>query len=110
MATTMYLLIHNQRHDHGGVLNYNASASFDASVHASNSAADALMDFYLSNWNDDVRARISRGVRDGLMKPGVKTKITDHLTGVIRQLMSLPKGRTIAKMEFTTDAIKVTSY
>jgi hypothetical protein len=95
---------------YAGALNYNASATFDASVHASNSAADALMDFFLSNWNDDVRARISSGVRDGLMKPDVKTKVINHLTGVIRQLLPLPKSRTIVKMDFTTDGLNVTSY
>lgn len=82
----------------------------DGSVRANNSAADALMDFFLSNWNDDVRARISSGVRDGLMKPGVKAKVLDHLAGVIRQLLPLPKDRTIVGMDFTANAVKVTSY
>lgn len=95
---------------YAGVLNYNANATFDASVRANNSAADALMDYFLSNWNDDVKTRIASGVRDGLMKPEIKTKIIDHLTGVIRQLLPLPKDRTIAGMEFTANAIKVTSY
>lgn len=94
----------------GGALNYNANATFDASVRANNSAADALMDYFLSNWNDDVKTRIASGVRDGLMKPDIKAKVIDHLTGVIRQLLSLPKDRTIIRMDFTTDALKVTSY
>jgi hypothetical protein len=94
----------------GGALNYTVTTTFTASVHASNSAADDLMNLFMSNWNDNVKAKLWSSVRDGLMKPEIKTQVIDSLMTAIRMKASLPASRTICKMEFTPDAIKITSY
>ena len=94
----------------GGALNYTVSPAFEASVHASNSAADSLMDTFISNWNDNAKAAIASSVRDALMAADIKSRITQSLMDIIRKRLSLPENRTIRKIEFTNAAVKITSY
>ena len=93
-----------------GALNYTVSSTFEASVRASNSAADSLMDTFISNWNDNVKAAVGSSVHDALMTADIKSRITQSLMDIIRKRLSLPESRTIRKIEFTNAAIKITSY
>lgn len=94
----------------GAALNYTVNPTFEASVHAHNSAADSLMDTFISNWNDNVKAAIGSSVHDALMTAEIKSRITQSLMDIIRKRLSLPDDRRITKIEFTNAAIKITSY
>ncbi len=92
----------------GGNLDFGLSTSFSANVRASNDFADALMNAFLGNWNQDVRNNINNGVRSGLLTAQNKNYILSEFTKVIKMLLGIPSSKQITDIQFKSDGIHVT--
>ena len=90
-----------------GNLDFDLDTSFSASVSASNAFADALMNLFLGNWNQDVRDQINDGVKAGLTNPANKSYILSEFENLIKLLLAL-NGKQITDIGFENDGIHVT--
>ena len=90
-----------------GRLNFGITTDFNASVSASNTFADGLMDLFLGNWNNDVKNQINNGVRAGLLNSENRDYIRSELENLIQMLLGL-SNKHITNMIFKNDGIHVT--
>lgn len=92
----------------GGNLDFGLSTSFSADVRASNNFADALMNAFLGNWNQDVINNVNNGVRSGLLEAQNKSYVLSEFTKVIKMLLGIPSNKQITDIQFRSDGIHVT--
>jgi hypothetical protein len=90
-----------------GNMDFGLSTNFSASVSASNNFADALMNLFLGNWNQDVRNQINNGVKNGLSSLSNKSYILSEFDNLIRMLLGIG-GKTITNIDFQGSGIHVT--
>ncbi len=110
MTTPIWDILFSLYNDNGTLNYYNSvlKTTFNANIHAANSAADNIMDYFMASWNDDIRAGMAYSIEKALCEPNIKARITGGLMTVLRQ--NLPNNRVISKIEFSQDAIKVTNH
>ncbi|WP_068549536.1 hypothetical protein [Thermosulfidibacter takaii] len=88
----------------GGRLDYRAGVKFDASLHASNSAANDLMNWFVSGWRQKVKRNVVREISAAINGPDVKTQIIRDIKNLVIMKLGI-RGRTISRWRFTPSAI-----
>ena len=93
----------------GNTMDFTLDTNFSADVNASNAFSDAMMNLFLGNWNEDVRKKINKGVKDGLLDPENKAYILSELKNMIHLVLGLT-NKNIVQYEFKNTGIHVTYY
>jgi len=93
-----------------GSLGYNAAANFTGDISASGKAWNAILDLFMSDWDNKVRKQVNTGIRHAINSPDVKQSIIASFMEFIHFQLGLGQNDTIRKIDFTSDAIVITYY